>query len=128
MRARCGDENQSLERGTMEGVYICCHGGSRHGFQGCRKSYLSQRDLQAHVKYRHEGGQEAQRRDKEKGKESQQPPHHQQPQQPHQMTAGMPPPFGGFQAMPRPPFHPVMGPPDVLLVMSPELISFLLIN
>ena len=51
----------------MGSVYICSYGSSRHGFSGCRRSYLSQRDLQAHIKYRHEGGQEdlAARRAKE---------------------------------------------------------------
>ena len=32
------------------------HGGSKHGSKGCRRTYLSHRDLQAHIAYRHAGG------------------------------------------------------------------------
>eukprot|EP00117_Sycon_ciliatum_P045471 scpid98282/ scgid32682/ E3 ubiquitin-protein ligase Hakai; Casitas B-lineage lymphoma-transforming sequence-like protein 1; E-cadherin binding protein E7; c-Cbl-like protein 1 len=55
---RCGEASQEHERGDLGSVHICSYGGSRHGHSGCRRSYLSQRDLQAHIRYRHEGGQE----------------------------------------------------------------------
>lgn len=32
---------------------MCTHGGSRYGTTGCRRTYLSQRDLQAHINHRH---------------------------------------------------------------------------
>jgi len=32
---------------------MCTHGGSRYGNDGCRRTYLSQRDLQAHINHRH---------------------------------------------------------------------------
>jgi hypothetical protein len=32
---------------------VCTAGGSKLGVSGCRRTYLSQRDLQAHVAYRH---------------------------------------------------------------------------
>lgn len=32
---------------------MCTHGGTRHGQTGCRRTYLSQRDLQAHINHRH---------------------------------------------------------------------------
>lgn len=33
---------------------MCTFGGSKHGISGCRRSYLSQRDLLAHIKHRHQ--------------------------------------------------------------------------
>lgn len=32
---------------------MCTHGGTRYGSSGCRRTYLSQRDLQAHINHRH---------------------------------------------------------------------------
>lgn len=32
---------------------MCTHGGSRYGNDGCRRTYLSQRDLRAHINHRH---------------------------------------------------------------------------
>lgn len=32
---------------------MCTHGGTRYGSTGCRRTYLSQRDLQAHINHRH---------------------------------------------------------------------------
>lgn len=32
---------------------MCTHGGTRYGNAGCRRTYLSQRDLQAHINHRH---------------------------------------------------------------------------
>lgn len=32
---------------------MCTYGGSRYGNTGCRRTYLSQRDLQAHINHRH---------------------------------------------------------------------------
>lgn len=32
---------------------MCTHEGSRYGNDGCRRTYLSQRDLRAHINHRH---------------------------------------------------------------------------
>lgn len=32
---------------------MCTHEGTRYGSTGCRRTYLSQRDLQAHINHRH---------------------------------------------------------------------------
>ena len=50
---RCGDGVQRIEKASLGTVFICTHGGSKHGVSGCRRTYLSTRDLQAHVQYRH---------------------------------------------------------------------------
>lgn len=50
---RCSDKVERVEEAGPGSIYMCSHGGSRHGNNGCRKTYLSQRDLQAHIEYRH---------------------------------------------------------------------------
>ena len=37
----------------MGTVFLCTYGGSKHGSNGCRRTYLSQRDLNAHIAHRH---------------------------------------------------------------------------
>jgi hypothetical protein len=37
-----------VEQAHLGQVFMCHHGGGRYGFEGCRRTYLSQRDLQAH--------------------------------------------------------------------------------
>lgn len=51
---RCGDGVQRIERAPLGSVYVCSVGGSRYGISGCRRSYFSQRDLQSHIKRRHQ--------------------------------------------------------------------------
>lgn len=60
---------QRIEQSTLGTVYVCSYGGAKHGSSGCRRTYLSQRDLQAHVNHRHlkEAGEPA------KSKESSKP-------------------------------------------------------
>merc|ERR1712150_334169 len=41
------------EQAGLGSIYMCSHGGSRYGSNGCRRTYLSQRDLQAHIQHRH---------------------------------------------------------------------------
>uniref|UniRef100_T1IP73 phospholipase A2 n=1 Tax=Strigamia maritima TaxID=126957 RepID=T1IP73_STRMM len=50
---RCKDKVQRVENTGLGTVYMCTYGGSRHGNNGCRRTYLSQRDLQAHINHRH---------------------------------------------------------------------------
>ncbi|XP_013387405.1 E3 ubiquitin-protein ligase Hakai [Lingula anatina] len=51
--ARCDDPVQRIEQSALGSVFVCTFGGTKHGVSGCRRTYLSQRDLQAHVNHRH---------------------------------------------------------------------------
>ncbi|XP_032595205.1 E3 ubiquitin-protein ligase Hakai isoform X2 [Drosophila grimshawi] len=50
---RCNDKVLRVEQSGLGTVFMCTHGGSRYGSTGCRRTYLSQRDLQAHINHRH---------------------------------------------------------------------------
>lgn len=50
---RCKDKVVRVEQSGLGTVFMCTHGGSRYGNTGCRRTYLSQRDLQAHINHRH---------------------------------------------------------------------------
>lgn len=50
---RCGDPVQRIEQSALGTVFLCTYGGSKHGQNGCRRTYLSQRDLNAHIGHRH---------------------------------------------------------------------------
>jgi E3 ubiquitin-protein ligase Hakai len=50
---RCKDKVLRVERTGLGTVFMCTHGGTRYGNSGCRRTYLSQRDLQAHINHRH---------------------------------------------------------------------------
>lgn len=55
---RCGDAVQRIEECALGTVFLCTYGGAKHGVSGCRRTYLSHRDLQAHVTHRHLKGQQ----------------------------------------------------------------------
>lgn len=44
---------QRIEQSALGTVFLCTYGGSKHGSNGCRRTYLSQRDLNAHIGHRH---------------------------------------------------------------------------
>jgi E3 ubiquitin-protein ligase Hakai len=50
---RCKDKVIRVEQTGLGTVFMCIFGGSRYGKTGCRRTYLSQRDLQAHINHRH---------------------------------------------------------------------------
>jgi E3 ubiquitin-protein ligase Hakai len=50
---RCGDKVTRIEPVGLGSIYMCSHGGSRYEHNGCRRTYLSQRDLHAHIQHRH---------------------------------------------------------------------------
>nr|CAG4649360.1 EOG090X06V5 [Scapholeberis mucronata]SVE93640.1 EOG090X06V5 [Scapholeberis mucronata] len=50
---RCRERVVRVEQTSLGQVFMCTHGGSRYGNDGCRRTYLSQRDLQAHIHHRH---------------------------------------------------------------------------
>jgi len=51
---RCEERIERIEPAGIGQIFVCSFGGSRHGVSECRRSYLSQRDLIAHIKHRHE--------------------------------------------------------------------------
>uniref|UniRef100_A0A0A9XQU3 E3 ubiquitin-protein ligase Hakai n=1 Tax=Lygus hesperus TaxID=30085 RepID=A0A0A9XQU3_LYGHE len=50
---RCMEPVTRVEQTGLGTVFMCTHGGTRYGNNGCRRTYLSQRDLQAHINHRH---------------------------------------------------------------------------
>lgn len=50
---RCQDKVSRVEQTGLGTVFMCTHGGTRYGSTGCKRTYLSQRDLQAHINHRH---------------------------------------------------------------------------
>lgn len=50
---RCKEKVVRVEQSGLGTVFMCIHGGSRYNNSGCRRTYLSQRDLQAHINHRH---------------------------------------------------------------------------
>lgn len=50
---RCKEKVVRVEQSGLGTVFMCIHGGSRYNNTGCRRTYLSQRDLQAHINHRH---------------------------------------------------------------------------
>jgi E3 ubiquitin-protein ligase Hakai len=50
---RCKEKVVRVEQTGLGTVFMCTHGGTRYGKTGCRRTYLSQRDLQAHINHRH---------------------------------------------------------------------------
>lgn len=53
---RCLEPVTRVEQTGLGTVFMCTHGGTRYGHSGCRRTYLSQRDLQAHINHRHTSG------------------------------------------------------------------------
>uniref|UniRef100_U5EQL1 E3 ubiquitin-protein ligase Hakai n=1 Tax=Corethrella appendiculata TaxID=1370023 RepID=U5EQL1_9DIPT len=50
---RCKEKVIRVEQTGLGSVFMCNHGGTRYGKSGCRRTYLSERDLQAHINHRH---------------------------------------------------------------------------
>lgn len=51
---RCNDKVIRVEQTALGTLFMCVYGGSkRNGNDGCCRTYLSQRDLQAHINHRH---------------------------------------------------------------------------
>ncbi|XP_046670852.1 E3 ubiquitin-protein ligase Hakai-like isoform X2 [Homalodisca vitripennis] len=50
---RCQEKVTRVEQTGLGTVFMCTHGGTRYNSAGCRRTYLSQRDLQAHINHRH---------------------------------------------------------------------------
>ncbi|XP_074645429.1 E3 ubiquitin-protein ligase CBLL2-like [Tubulanus polymorphus] len=77
---RCDDPVMRVEQSALGTVFICTWGGtSKHDLEGCRRTYLSQRDLQAHVNHRHLASVSARRPEQKPMKQA--PPQQQTPAQ-----------------------------------------------
>jgi len=63
---RCGDKVVRVEQAGLGNIFLCTIGGSRYGNGGCRRTYLSSRDLQAHITHRHSDKKAAEKSDKSK--------------------------------------------------------------
>ena len=50
---RCKYKVQKVEKSALGTVYVCTHGAPKHSTKGCRRTYLSQRDLHSHHTHRH---------------------------------------------------------------------------
>jgi len=50
---RCKEKAIRVEQTGLGTIFMCTHGGTRYENKGCRRTYLSQRDLQAHINHRH---------------------------------------------------------------------------
>lgn len=42
-----------IEQCQLGTVFVCCYGSARHIHGGCKRTYLSYRDMEAHVRHRH---------------------------------------------------------------------------
>jgi len=50
---RCAKNVAKVEKSALGTVFVCSHGAPKHNPLGCRRTYLSQRDLQSHIAHRH---------------------------------------------------------------------------
>jgi len=50
---RCKESFTRVERSALGTVFVCVFGGGKQTPKGCKRTYLSQRDLQAHHSHRH---------------------------------------------------------------------------
>ncbi len=53
LRCRCKEAVNRIERCEIEQVFVCTFGAPKQSFQACRRTYLSERDLEAHMQHRH---------------------------------------------------------------------------
>jgi len=58
---RCQDKVKKVEQCDLGTIFLCTQDGTRYGNNGCRRTYLSSRDLQAHIKHRHSNKEDSDR-------------------------------------------------------------------
>ena len=93
-----------IEQNPLGSVFVCSYGSSRHGPGGCKRTYLSYRDMEAHIKHRH----------KKKDASATGTVQPMQPQQNQIMALSQPP-----LNLNQPPPHPFMRPHMPHLVSHP---------
>lgn len=74
MCPRCKEKVVRVEQSGLGTVFMCSHGGTRYGNTGCRRTYLSQRDLQAHINHRHVNSSSAESKSQTETKSGNIPP------------------------------------------------------
>jgi len=67
---RCKDKVKKVEQCDLGSIFLCTQDGTRYGNNGCRRTYLSSRDLQAHIKHRHATKAEVEERNASEKKET----------------------------------------------------------
>jgi len=67
---RCNDKVIRVEQAGLGNIFLCTIGGSRYGNNGCRRTYLSSRDLSAHINHRHSSKAPGEKADKPKADEN----------------------------------------------------------
>jgi len=67
---RCSDKVIRVEQAGLGNIFLCTIGGSRYGNNGCRRTYLSSRDLQAHITHRHSTKTTGEKSEKSKADDS----------------------------------------------------------
>ncbi|UYV81066.1 CBLL1 [Cordylochernes scorpioides] len=50
---KCDNKVEKIMKKELGSIFICTHGGTKHGIGGCGRTYFSLRDLQAHMDHRH---------------------------------------------------------------------------
>ena len=124
-----------IEQAALGTVFVCTIGGTKHGVSGCHRTYLSQRDLQAHINYRHRGEAPSEGGDMKAAAAAAAERHvdvhahmsyqqlgmHMSPQPPpHGLVVQMrPPPMGAPPPLGAPPVHALMGVPPRLMPPPP---------
>ncbi|XP_072023221.1 uncharacterized protein [Amphiura filiformis] len=83
---RCGDAVQLIEQSPLGKIFICTFGSAKHSTSGCRRTYLSGRDLQAHINHRHNRLQPQQQQQQPQQQQQQQQREQPQQQQQQQST------------------------------------------
>lgn len=53
LKNRCEDPVQRIEQSPLGSIFLCAYGAPKHCHTGCRRTYLSHRDLLAHINHRH---------------------------------------------------------------------------
>lgn len=100
---RCKEKVVRVEQSGLGTVFMCSHGGSRYGNTGCRRTYLSQRDLQAHINHRHNNGTNIETKPQQENKVNlavqKKPPS----EQTSNRQNARPPPHTSTQSVPPPP-------------------------
>ncbi|XP_022081539.1 E3 ubiquitin-protein ligase Hakai-like isoform X2 [Acanthaster planci] len=113
---RCGDSVQRIEQSPLGGIFLCTHGGSKHSPGGCRRTYLSQRDLQAHINHRHNRHQTAASSSSSGSSQSAAPPPSSSSNDQasrHERPIGEDPRTARYAAQPEPYSTPVSQPPHL---------------
>lgn len=118
---RCGDKVSRIEQCPLGSVFVCSYGSARHGVEGCRRTYLSYRDMEAHVKHRHAKKDTPTTNPQQSIPNMSQPPPNMANPPPQYLRPPMMPPHGIIVTHPPPNMAPSTSvPPPVLAASHPH--------